>query len=1219
MPDGGRDATSINATGEGYIVFQVKFARDPSRIEDPTAWLTAALERELPKVNKLIERGASEYVLITNVSGTSHLTGGRIDTLDRVLTAQLSIPAMCWWRDDLDRRLDDSFDIKLRYPSLLAGVDLLRLLVQQGAGTGSPLESTALRTYLAAQFEQEKTVKFKQAELSATSLFDIFIDVPIELVTPRKRVNRDVKVTNDLADAFGRIGEREADRLAEQIGDNGQPSEGEHQLPRVLYDRNGILVRNPGKGDYRLISIGAADLLLDDELRRKHRLVVLEGAPGQGKSTLTQYLAQINRARLLGGRYAISIPESHSVTPVAVPLRLELRDLAQWLNGIDPWAEDQHEHKMRRSLETAIVGHVRNLAGGVEFSVESLHRVIAAAPVLLLLDGLDEVANISERHRAVEEVLAAIARLESIAKQLNVLVTSRPTVVPGTPTFPEDRFLFLKLTAIDKSLALAYTDKWADARRLGDIDRAEVRRILADKLAAPHMAELAKNTMQLSILLSLIYLRGSSLPDKRTELYDTYVETFLNRESEKSAVVRKNRRLLIEIHRYVAFYMHAAAEDSRSSGRIRVDELRKIVTSYLQRENRSIELVDELVIGAVERIVALVSRVEGTYEFEVQPLREYFAARYLYDTAPYSPAGRPRRGTKPERFDGLASNPYWMNVARFFAGCFSQGELLDLATRVCELVATNDFRLSIYGRSLAIAFLQDWVFAQSVKATSLVVKSVFDDLGIRFFGGSGPMRGLQHPVDDRFRLSAGSGGEILVGLLWEALRNENGRTEFADAVCVLLMRHSRAQEMGDLWLVEARRRRGERLEGWFRIGRFLGAFQEADPVEIEKRATSSRARSTRYLNCVIRGSGNIEAFSDSTRKRAMLGALSFPGSVDHWTRGATSHFLELVSPYAWMAVVQGSGHWYVHQSSYSELVPYEGSLGDISREILALATDMPIRVASFSEVVRLLEERFGKNWTAIEIALISGAMRDPSERGKGARSLFDGTYPLTSRVRFAKRRPKDGAWWIGQATEAKAALDRAFWLAATYIWADPVVVESALDRIDEVVRTLPPDLRTAVALTCRRASHYSERAVRELDIPFVRLLDETFHQRTKALLCKRIPPQDVHLVSSIFTDLSEPWLASTYLWIVTRLWSEGKISTDEFIPIAERAHRAGGRSDFEGLRGSLIARRMKEDYRRLLERPRDLPEGLLFGALQVSAHMKKPRPLLPIAKDEGWL
>ena len=66
--------------------------------------------------------------------------------------------------------------------------------------------------------------------------------------------------------------------------------------------------------------------------------------------------------------------------------------------------------------------------------------------------------------------------------------------------------------------------------------------------------------MQLAILLSLIHRRGISLPDKRTALYDTYVEIFFDRESEKATVVKENRDLLIRIHRYLAWILQAGAE-----------------------------------------------------------------------------------------------------------------------------------------------------------------------------------------------------------------------------------------------------------------------------------------------------------------------------------------------------------------------------------------------------------------------------------------------------------------------------------------------------------------------------------------------------------------------------------------------------------------------------------------------------------------------------------
>ena len=221
----------------------------------------------------------------------------------------------------------------------------------------------------------------------------------------------------------------------------------------------------------------------------------------------------------------------------------------------------------------------------------------------------------------IDEVQLAIARLQSPAGRVSVIITSRPTAIVGAPAFSRNNCLHLTLGDIGPGLALDYTDKWSSARSLPAGDAAEVKGILKAKLDSPHMAELAKNTMQLSILLSLIYLRGSSLPDKRTELYDTYVDVFLNREAEKSKVIRENRDAMINIHRYLAYYIHARAEATSSTGRLFFKELQELVFTYLQNEGMNTNLRDELITGMVERFGALVSRVEGTYEFEVQPLR----------------------------------------------------------------------------------------------------------------------------------------------------------------------------------------------------------------------------------------------------------------------------------------------------------------------------------------------------------------------------------------------------------------------------------------------------------------------------------------------------------------------------------------------------------------------------------------------------------------------
>jgi len=272
-----------------------------------------------------------------------------------------------------------------------------------------------------------------------------------------------------------------------------------------------------------------------------------------------------------------------------------------------------------------------------------------------------------------------------------------------------------------------YASKWMTARYLTSQEKTELSEVLRQKLDQPHMRDLARNPMQLAILLSLIQTRGLSLPDKRTALYDSYMELFFSREAEKSAVVREHRDLLVDLHQFLAWVIQTQAEEAKSKGSITEDQLKILLKDYLTREGHKASLVDELFVGMVERVVALVSRVQGTFEFEVQPLREYFAARHLYETAPYSPPGREQRGTKPERFDVLARNFYWLNVTRFYCGCYSRGELSSLADGLMELAKAEEYRYTSYPQLLILMLLGDWVFTQQPLTVSRLTESLLDE------------------------------------------------------------------------------------------------------------------------------------------------------------------------------------------------------------------------------------------------------------------------------------------------------------------------------------------------------------------------------------------------------------------------------------------------------------------------------------------------------------
>lgn len=77
---------------------------------------------------------------------------------------------------------------------------------------------------------------------------------------------------------------------------------------------------------------------------------------------------------------------------------------------------------------------------------------------------------------------------------------------------------------------------------------------------------------------------------------------------------------------------------------------------------------------------ALTSKVQGTFEFDVQPLREYFTARYLYDFA-----GADQRGfDMADVLCELVRRGYWRNTSGFFAGFAKPNELAGLVETLEE-------------------------------------------------------------------------------------------------------------------------------------------------------------------------------------------------------------------------------------------------------------------------------------------------------------------------------------------------------------------------------------------------------------------------------------------------------------------------------------------------------------------------------------------------------
>lgn len=1116
QPDGGRDGISRRARKprSSFSVFQVKFNRRALAEPDPHKWLLNQISKEVKKVKGLIPRGADQYYLLTNVPGTAHLDVGTIDRVETTLAAALGIPVTCWWRDDLDRRLDAAPALKWAYPELMTGQDVLLAALISGLSENKEIRQNAIRAYISVQYSEDEEVKFKQVELQ-NHLLDLFIDIPIHLkISPRP---------------VGTL-ERSVIPVTREIFDQDDLSE-EWKAAQVARVARGTADAEE--------ALGAASTLLGLGTHKFGRWCVIEGAPGQGKSTIAQYVCQVHRMRLLQRTDELKkIPEEHRTSSVRLPLKVDLRDFATWLSHKDPFAPTDAvppAEYWNDSLEALLAYQITRLSGGIKFTVSDLHALAKVSSVLVVLDGFDEVADIEKRNIVVEEISKAAQPLTTTSASLQIVITSRPAAFANSPGFPDSVFPHFELQAVTLRQISEYAEKWMNARHLNGKDRRDFKNTLDEKVGQPHLRDLARNPMQLAILLSLIQTRGSSLPDKRTALYDSYMDKFFSRESEKSAIVREHRDLLISLHQYLAWILHAEAEQGKNRGSVTEKELHALVDRYLEREGHNVSLVPLLFTGMTERVVALVSRVQGTFEFEVQPLREYFAARFLYETAPYSPPGAERRGTKPDRFEVISRNFYWLNVTRFYAGCFSKGELSSLVDSLDLLLEDRDLKLIQYPRTLAGMFLSDWVFTQQPLLVKKVAALILKPPGIRylfaedlfFHGGSS------------LTLPERCGKDEILAFILEEVR-ENTPWDYLSALSNLATANIDRDDLRPIVKQRALLASGKQKEQWLKF-LFLALMLEDYTLE-DIKALFADARG-RILQLLLYGQRSdyfettTKLFDFAISSILSTGSRSFFFEKQRDT--TIGRFGSAISPFTYRALLlnkepadiaavelENFEIWIPKQEdargrtcNFSTAEPCDILFRQFNVEIRRSIAEWRTEIQPWENMVESGRRLFGEQWAFYCIAAISSDVE--SEVSEYLfEDLFDETVSLCRRASYARHKSGDVGWWETQFDRADSTLKKAFALLMAMKWADSLVHASLLVHTDRMLSDLPKDqwseLYGAVNEFGARTPLEDEAVQRLLDI-FPLPEPQRIGVRTVALYAYRVSEQA--------TD----WLYNSYL------------------------------------------------------------------------------------------
>ena len=300
--------------------------------------------------------------------------------------------------------------------------------------------------------------------------------------------------------------------------------------------------RQFGDGGHEVPAVQA----LSEAERRKRRGVVILGDPGSGKTT---HLKRLLLWCLRKGGAELGLPED--VVPVYLPLR-ELRDLSL---GLDAFIEQQLDSP-----------HLDMPEGFGK-------RLLARGQLLLLFDGLDEVADPEERvkvTRWIEE--AARAR-----PNCRVVVSCRFAGYGGDARLGED-FLELHLRPLSREQSEQFIRNWyriverglARTKAQGELDarqkaEALVQRLRQGDFRSARLVEMTRNPLLLANLC-LVHRDRGALPRGRAQLYSECIDVLLERWREgKGLVVGINAEQGRRALQPAALWLHAEQGRARAS------------------------------------------------------------------------------------------------------------------------------------------------------------------------------------------------------------------------------------------------------------------------------------------------------------------------------------------------------------------------------------------------------------------------------------------------------------------------------------------------------------------------------------------------------------------------------------------------------------------------------------------------------------------------------
>ncbi|MBO9127954.1 MULTISPECIES: hypothetical protein [unclassified Rhizobium] len=630
--DGGREATySGKLKGfegkqwHGYTVVQAKCRENcVGGIED-ARWLAGQLSKDLQKfLDRPNLKRPEFYLLCSNVtlSGLPQI-GGKdlIEATFRKFAKRLGLKGWhVWAADELHALLDDASEIRRSYAAWLTPSDVLAQLMDLLVGTDM---KRALPIALSKDVRSDRDARLRDAghdTIRPVALEHVFVDLPVLVpVEPPEAytIGSDDDVSRDSEPEF-------------EFPDYG--ADENEDDPRLCVST--ILAIACDKLDPSSLSV----------MRRpgpqRNRIVVM-GGPGQGKSTIGQFLCQLLRARLLKETVGLNLgPETEqavdeirraahelglpAVGPARLPFRLELPALADALRA-------HGDLTVLGFLAQTLAAKTNEAVG-----VPQIRKLLEAFPTLFVFDGLDEVPPSANRGAVLHAIEGFWDEVYASSADVLALVTTRPQGYDND--LDSSHWEHWHLVPLSSEQAVDYATKLANIRVTEEHRKEEILADIALACRDPSTALLTSSPLQVAILFGISFLKGNIPRDKWT-LFDRYYGLLRDRESVKPGApgdfIRKHVLLIDKLHQTCGWLLQVESEVSgRTGSYFSESQFRAVIASMLIEEEQPTSAIDEmtdhLVAVATNRLVLIGSRIEGRISFDVRSLQEYLAAASMF-------------------------------------------------------------------------------------------------------------------------------------------------------------------------------------------------------------------------------------------------------------------------------------------------------------------------------------------------------------------------------------------------------------------------------------------------------------------------------------------------------------------------------------------------------------------------------------------------------------